>query len=138
MCRNVSEALEGEVQTNQRAELTAILRALQIAPLDRKVKIYTDSSYSINCVTIWHKNWIRRQWMTSQDKPVVNKDLIEAILKKIDERYRKQNEDKKATDFKWVRGHSTDACNNAADRLAVDGAHRALLARRALQAEQDA
>lgn len=125
--RNVSEALAGDVQTNQRAELTAILRALQIAPLDREVWIYTDSSYSINCVTIWYKNWERRDWRTSQDKPVMNKDLIQDVLARIRERKNKQTK----TEFFWVRGHNNDPCNEAADRLAVDGAHRALLERRA-------
>ncbi|PYH75383.1 RnaseH-domain-containing protein [Aspergillus uvarum CBS 121591] len=45
--RNVSEPLQGSRQTNQRAELTAILRALEIAPRHRDVTIFTDSQYSI-------------------------------------------------------------------------------------------
>ncbi|PWW76737.1 ribonuclease H-like protein, partial [Tuber magnatum] len=55
--RNISEPLPGPRQTNARAELTAILRAINVAPMHREVAIYTDSEYAINCVTVWHINW---------------------------------------------------------------------------------
>ena len=84
--RNVSEALAGPRQTNQRAELTGIQRALDIAPIDRDVMIYSDSSYSINCVTVWFQNWRKNDWKNASKKPVENKDLIEAILNRIEER----------------------------------------------------
>ena len=44
--RNLSEALTGTRQTNQRAELTALQRALELAPRDRKIVIYSDSNYA--------------------------------------------------------------------------------------------
>lgn len=116
--RNVSEALKGSRQTNQRAELTAIVRALDIAPLNRDVTIYTDSRYSIDCVTNWYKNWVRNKWMTVKNKPVENKDLIMDIRQKIDEREHL----KSGTYFVWVKGHANDEGNIAADRLAVEGA----------------
>lgn len=125
--RNVSEPLGGELQTNQRAELTAILRALEIAPVKREVHIFTDSSYSINCVTIWFKNWERNKWMTSLKQPVLNKDLIQEILVKIRER----QEVRSPTVFNWIKGHSSDPGNEAADRLAVSGAQRSQQTRRA-------
>ncbi|KAJ5383363.1 Cation/H+ exchanger [Penicillium concentricum] len=84
--RNVSEPLKGSRQTNQRAELTAILRAIDIAPRHRDVTIITDSRYSIDCVTVWFINWRRNNWMTRDKKPVENKDLVESILIKIEER----------------------------------------------------
>jgi ribonuclease HI len=116
--RNVSEALKGTRQTNQRAELTAIIRALDIAPLNRDVTIYTDSRYSIDCVTNWYKNWVRNKWMTAKNKPVENKDLIMDIRQKMDEREHR----KSGTYFFWVKGHANDEGNTAADRLAVEGA----------------
>lgn len=116
--RNVSEALKGTRQTNQRAELTAIIRALDITPLNRNVTIYTDSRYSIDCVTNWYKNWVRNKWMTAKNKPVENKDLIMDIRQKIDEREHL----KSGTFFVWVKGHANDEGNTAADRLAVEGA----------------
>lgn len=116
--RNVSEALRGTRQTNQRAELTAIVRALDIAPLNRDVTICTDSRYSIDCVTDWYKNWVRNKWMSAKNKPVENKDLIMDIRQKIDERERLRS----STHFVWVKGHANDEGNTAADRLAVGGA----------------
>ncbi|KAG5292660.1 RNase H domain-containing protein [Histoplasma ohiense] len=122
--RNVSEPLKGSRQTNQRAELTAIIRALDIAPRHRDVTIFTDSKYAINCVTVWFVNWQRNKWMTAQDKPVENKDLIQSILLKIEERTLLNVK----TLFEWVRGHSRDPGNEAADRLAVNGAKNGPLA----------
>ncbi|KAJ5293242.1 Mitochondrial carrier protein LEU5, partial [Penicillium atrosanguineum] len=118
--RNVSEPLKGARQTNQRAELTAILRAIDIAPRHRDVTIVTDSQYSINCVTVWFINWKRNNWMTKDKKPVENRDLVEPILARIEER----NELKVKTLFEWVKGHNKDPGNEAADQLAVNGAQR--------------
>lgn len=116
--RNVSEALKGSKQTNQRAELTAILRALDIAPRHREVTIYTDSKYAIDCVTNWYRNWRKNGWVNAKGKPVENKDLVVDIRDKIEER----EQLKKATYFVWVKGHKDNAGNIAADRLAVAGA----------------
>lgn len=62
--------------------------------------------------------------MTAQDKPVENKDLIQSILLKIEERTLLNVK----TLFEWVRGHSRDPGNEAADRLAVNGAKNEPLA----------
>ncbi|KAK2813294.1 hypothetical protein FQN50_000608 [Emmonsiellopsis sp. PD_5] len=118
--RNLSEPLQGSRQTNQRAELTAITRALDIAPRHRDVTIFTDSKYAINCVTVWYLKWQRNKWMTAKDKPVENKDLIQSILVKMEERSQLGVK----TEFSWVKGHSMDVGNEAADRLAVNGAMR--------------
>lgn len=119
--RNVSEGLAGPRQTNQRAELTAVYRALDIAPRHREVCIFTDSAYSINCVTVWHANWRKNNWKTSTGRPVENKDLIEDILHKIEER----NSLGVKTSFQWIKGHADDPGNVAADQLAVSGARHA-------------
>ncbi|CZR53792.1 related to ribonuclease H1 [Phialocephala subalpina] len=117
--RNVSEPLEGMPQTNNRAELTGILRALELAPKDRDLEIITDSNYSINCVTIWYDSWERKQWKTSAGKAVENQDLIKSIKALIRERDGLDL----VTIFTWIKGHDNDPGNEAADRLAVAGAH---------------
>ncbi|KAI2465718.1 ribonuclease H-like protein [Annulohypoxylon bovei var. microspora] len=117
--RNISERLGGEVQTNQRAELTAILRALETIPVGDKMRIFSDSKYSISCVTEWYVNWQKNGWKT-KDGFVKNKDLIKAIRDKIDER----TEAGTKTYFQWVKGHAAEAGNVAADELAVKGARR--------------
>lgn len=116
--RNVSEPLKGSRQTNQRAELTAVVRALDIAPRHRDVTIFSDSQYAINAVTVWHVNWQRNSWMTADRRPVENKDLIQSIVTRVDERKALNV----ATLFEWVRGHNNDQGNVAADRLAKAGA----------------
>lgn len=69
-------------QTNQRAELSAIHLAVQL--LDAKgyhgddIKLYTDSEYSINCLTKWISGWVARGWKTSAGGDVLHKDLIQA------------------------------------------------------------
>lgn len=117
--KNVSEALKGSRQTNQRAELTAISRALDIAPRHRQVTIYTDSKYAIDCVTNWYVKWKANGWLNAKGKPVENQDLIKGVREYIEEREMLGV----GTWFVWVKGHASDEGNIAADRLAVDGAH---------------
>lgn len=118
--RNVSETLPGPRQTNQRAELTAILRALEIVPKNLNVSIITDSRYGIDCVTIWYVNWRKNGWKTSAGKAVENKDLVENILLKIEEREALGVQ----TAFEWIKGHNNNPGNVEADRLAVEGARK--------------
>jgi ribonuclease HI len=120
--RNVSEALsiEGK-QTNQRAELYAIKRALDIVPINRDALIYSDSNYAIKCVTEWFINWRKNGWKTSSGKVVDNKDIIEPILDRINERKLARAN----TNFTWLKGHANDPGNVAADSLAVNGAREA-------------
>ncbi|OAA70599.1 Ribonuclease H-like protein [Cordyceps fumosorosea ARSEF 2679] len=116
--RNISERLEGEPQTNQRAELMAMLRALQVCPVAKTVKIVSDSQYSINCVTQWAASWKKKGWLTATGEPVKNQDIIRAVLAKMEERGKAGG----ATQFEWVKGHAADRGNQAADALAVRGA----------------
>ena len=82
--RNICELLSGE-QTNNRAELSAIYKALQILYNDQTSKykniiIFTDSLYSLNSITIWSVLWKENNWKTKNKKDVKNKDLIQDIL----------------------------------------------------------
>ncbi|KAJ1844687.1 Ribonuclease H1, partial [Coemansia sp. RSA 2703] len=65
--RNVSEPLSGPRQTNQRAELTAIIRAMEQTPAEpgNTLHVMTDSQYSINCLTRWGDTWERNGWRTT-------------------------------------------------------------------------
>jgi ribonuclease HI len=140
--RNLSEALTGTRQTNQRAELTALQRALELAPRDRKIVIYSDSNYAINCVTIWFQKWRTNNWQNSAGKAVENKDLVIKVVETLEDRYRMNrhrvdDEDDESNGeghwergpasvkFVWVKGHAKDEGNNAADQLAVAAAREA-------------
>jgi ribonuclease HI len=111
--------LQGDTQTNQRAELTAILRALETVDLTQDLEIRTDSKYSIQCVTEWYINWEKNGWKT-RSGPVKNQDLVQLVRDKLDERENVGGR----TQFIWVKGHDTDQGNIAADQLAVAGARK--------------
>jgi len=71
---------DGQSQTNQRAELSAIHRAVEILETNGHctddLEIYTDSKYSIDCLTNWLTGWIARGWKTADGKDVLHQDLI--------------------------------------------------------------
>ena len=97
-----------------------MLRALQVVPLTDTVQIFSDSQYSINCVTQWAIGWKKKGWKTANGDDVKNQDIIRVLLDKMDERAKVGAN----TLFQWVKGHATDKGNVAADRLAVAGAKR--------------
>jgi ribonuclease HI len=80
--------------TNNIAELTAIYEALKMVDTtktldsfttsqssfsEKNIVIVTDSKYSIQCITEWYSNWVRRKWIKSNGEPVANKQLIISI-----------------------------------------------------------
>ena len=77
---------EDASHTNQTAELTAIYQGIvrgktvQGDPSELTLHIYTDSEYSINCLTKWVSGWRKKDWKTSTGKPVVHRDIIEKIM----------------------------------------------------------
>ena len=114
--RNLSEPLTGTKQTNQRAELMAIIRAMEQCP-NANMYIYSDSTYSIKGATEWMKNWKRNGWKKQNGDEILNMDLWE----KMDA----QMQSRKIL-FRWVKGHSEDEGNIQADKLAVAGAEQNL------------
>ncbi|KAF2688771.1 ribonuclease H-like protein [Lentithecium fluviatile CBS 122367] len=110
--RNESNPLPGLRQTNQRAELAAISRALDIAPINRDVIIYSDSHYSIQCVTVWYEKWEENRWKNSAGKDVENKDLIKPIRSRLEERETAGAQ----TELVWVKGHNKNVGNEGADK----------------------
>lgn len=99
----------------------AISRALDIAPIDKDVLIYSDSNYSIMCVTEWYKKWDGNKWKNSAGKDVENKDIIKPILERIKERELANA----TTEFTWLKGHNNNPGNVKADELATKASKRA-------------
>ena len=108
----------GKVQlnpcTNQIAELYAIYEALKYTKEHglRDVNIFTDSMYSINCLTQWVYNWKRNGWMSSKGEPVKNSTLIKNIIE--------VSKDVKVKYF-HVTAHNGDKYNEMADKYANEG-----------------
>jgi ribonuclease HI len=110
---------KGEVPTNQRAELKALLEALQYAQSQLKSVIYTDSLYSLNCTTKWGPAWKKAGWTRSSGEPLQNLDLIKPLV----DLYGSL---KARVEIRHVRGHQTNSSaeawgNNWVDRAAVAG-----------------
>jgi ribonuclease HI len=77
---SVSQSLT-DGTTNQEAELTAIITALTIVsqklPRDLPVTVWTDSDYSMKCLTVYIKKWNKHGWTTSSGSEVKHKELIQ-------------------------------------------------------------
>ena len=100
------------VTTNNRMELTAVIRALQALKRACNVKVYTESVYVQKGLTEWIDAWKKRGWRTSDKKPVKNDDLwqeLDAIAQQ------------HTIEWLWVKGHAGDAGNERADALANQG-----------------
>jgi ribonuclease HI len=96
--------------TNNRMELTAVIKALEALKEPCRVKLHSDSAYIVNCFQKkWHEKWEKNGWMTSGKKPVENKDLWQRLL---------QLTKKHQVEFVKVKGHSDVELNNRCDELA--------------------
>jgi len=98
--------------TNNRMELMGAIEGLASLKENCSVKLYTDSSYVLKGITEWMPNWKARGWKTSAKKPVKNVDLWKRLDKEIQ---------RHQIDWQWVKGHSGDPGNEAADALANRG-----------------
>lgn len=115
--RNLSERCPGD-QTNNRAELIAIVRILETTPpLKRKLLIKTDSNYSIQCVTSWIFKWIQNGFLAADGRPVKNRGLIKYLAALLHAR----RTTSQTVEFEHVRGHVGIEGNEAADQLANMG-----------------
>jgi ribonuclease HI len=107
------ELFGGEaLTTNNRMELTAVIRALEALTRACEVDLYTDSQYVKQGIESWIHTWKRNGWRTSDRKPVKNADLwreLDAQAQRHDIRWH------------WVKGHAHNAGNVRADALANRG-----------------
>ena len=96
--------------TNNRMELTAVIRALEALKRRAVVTVHTDSEYVRRGITEWLPNWKARDWKTTDRKPVKNRDLWE----RLDELAIGHD-----IDWRWVKGHSGVPGNERVDALAT-------------------
>ncbi|KDQ50240.1 hypothetical protein JAAARDRAFT_588769 [Jaapia argillacea MUCL 33604] len=119
---NISERCPGD-QTNNRAELIALIRVLESTPIGtRPLLIKTDSQYSMNCVNTWLPGWERNNWRSANGNPVKNKPLIQYLSVLL----RARHHFKQKVELAYVKGHSGDEGNDGADGLAVAGTREAV------------
>jgi ribonuclease HI len=99
--------------TNNRMELTAVIKALGALKRACSVDLYTDSQYVRQGLTQWMPGWIRKNWKTAGGDPVKNRELWERLHAST---LRHQ------IDWRWVMGHSGDPDNERVDTLARNAA----------------
>ena len=113
------ELFGGEkLTTNNRMELMAAIKALEYCfeqekkqPSLKLIRIFTDSTYVKEGITVWINNWEKNDWKTSDKKNVKNVDLWKRLKELV-----KSNQ----IEWNWVKGHSEDPMNDLADKLAKE------------------
>ena len=108
--KETAERSGGEKDTtNNRMELTAVIRALNAAKKHSELEIHTDSQYVKNGTQIWLPQWKNNNWKTAAKKPVKNKELwqqLDTVLQT------------KKIHWIWVKGHAGNEMNERCDELA--------------------
>jgi ribonuclease HI len=92
--------------TNNVAELTAVLELLRAVPRTLPLCVQTDSQYVISCLTQWVHGWKKRGWRTAKGEPVKNAELIASIDAELRGR---------SVVFEWIKGHAGHPRQEAAD-----------------------
>lgn len=98
--------------TNNRMEMMAAIKALEMLKKISNVKIFTDSRYLQHGISDWIHGWIKNNWVGSNKKLVKNADLWQTLY---------MLSLKHDIEWCWVKGHSSDKGNIAADKLATKG-----------------
>ncbi len=98
--------------TNNRMELTAVIKALEALKEKCEVSLYTDSKYVCDAVNQrWVYSWKAKGWKKADRKPALNVDLWDELLSLLQ---------KHTVEFIWVKGHAGHPENERCDTLAVN------------------
>ena len=107
--------------TNNRMELTAVIRALEQLKEPCRVELWSDSKYVTDALSLgWARSWQARGWKKPDKKPALNPDLWARLLELCEQH---------TVHCHWVKGHADNPKNNRCDQLAV-------AAREAIAAEE--
>jgi len=110
-CGEHRKEMKGHAEdtTNNRMELMAAIESLASLKNRSEVELYTDSVYVRDGIGKWMQNWKKNNWRTANRKPVKNQDLWQLL-----DKYNGEHQ----VNWHWVKGHSGDPGNEAADALA--------------------
>ena len=95
--------------TNNRMELMAVIEGLKALTRPSHVRLVTDSNYVYQGITSWISGWLKKNWLNSQKRPVVNRDLWEELLNVSKPHH---------IEWQWIKGHSQHPENERCDMLA--------------------
>lgn len=97
--------------TNNRMEIMAVIRGLELLKERCKVTVYTDSKYVSDAMKLgWVERWQENGWMRNKKEPALNVDLWERMLALCEEHI---------VEFEWVKGHAGHPENERCDKLAT-------------------
>jgi ribonuclease HI len=117
MGRHEKELSGGDPSTtNNRMEMTAVIRALEALIEPCEVLLHSDSRYVIDGMTKWIHGWQKKGWINSSKKPVRNAELWHELIEAAAPH--------KIT-WQWVKGHDGHVENERVDKLASDAASKA-------------
>ncbi len=95
--------------TNNRMELTALLKGIELVPEGTPVTVYTDSNLAVRTLTEWAPGWEARGWRRKAG-PVENLDLVRPLYERLQQRPEIR--------LAWIRAHAGNRWNEYADSLA--------------------
>jgi ribonuclease HI len=101
--------------TNQRMEVTAVLRALESLTSPAMVEIYADSQYVTKGLTEWMDGWLAKNWKNTAKKPVKNQDLWKRLA---------QLREVHNITTHWIKGHDGHPENERCDTIASTEAEK--------------
>ncbi|NDO83177.1 ribonuclease HI [Citrobacter sp. NCU1] len=105
-----SGTCEGDGESNNTAELEAVIQALSFLQPGSNVTLLLDSNYVLKGATEWLEGWKRKGWKKADGKPVLNLRRWQIL----DDLMQTRN-----VTFEKVKGHAGHVMNERADALAV-------------------
>lgn len=95
--------------TNNRMELRAVIEALKLIKRPSRIRVTTDSTYLVKGMSEWVYQWMKKNWISSSKKPVLNRELWEMLID-----LSRPHE----VEWCWIRGHAGHPENERCDQLA--------------------
>lgn len=106
--KEISEGFQ--LTTNNRMEVLAVIRGLEMLKEPCHVCLYSDSKYVVDAIEKgWVKKWKENQWYRNKKEKASNIDLWKRLLSLLE---------KHQVKFIWVKGHADNVENERCDQLA--------------------
>ena len=97
--------------TNNRMEITAAIRGLELLNQPCRVTLYSDSEYLVRAITEgWARRWQANGWKRNRTDHAANPDLWARLLALCTTH---------EVEFRWVKGHAGHPENERCDQLAT-------------------
>jgi len=110
----IHEACGGDRDTtNNRMEMTALIRALEYLPRDAELTVHSDSDLCVKTLTEWAKGWKAKGWVRKGGAPIANLDLVIHAYEVFREH--------PGVTVQWIKAHDGSRWNEYADALATKG-----------------